>query len=615
MKFLLAYIRKVVEKIKAGKLKELTKQWRWILIYVRRYLLLVGVYTLLSVSGSLLGLGTSLVSRSLVDAVTGYNSQDIIGVAALYVGVGIAQIFIGVIRSRLSLRVSLKITNEIRSDIYQQILQTDWESLASFRTGDLLYRINGDAGMIANHVLTFLPNLVSTLISFGTAFVIMIQNDIIMAMISLGGAPITLITSRYSMMKMREYQKKNQEFSSTKMSFDQETFQNLQMVKAFGLVDTFIDRFHGMQERAIKISMDQNKYQSIGSILTSLTGSLIGYACYGFAIFRLWQGEISYGTMTMFVSMAGSLRGSFSSVVNMMPMLLRAGVSAGRIMEITGLPREQMQEDPRVQQMKKESKRTGIRVHMQDVMFWYEEEQHIYENVNFHAEPGEIIGLVGPSGQGKTTLLRLLLGLYHPKGGSITVGVPGGDSQDVSSATRCLFSYIPQGNILFSGTIEENLRLLKPEATEEDMIRVLKAACAWEFVNDLEEGIQTEVQEGGRRFSEGQKQRLCIARALLADAPIVLLDEATSALDMATEQRVLHNIIRSEPHRTLIVTAHRPSVFSMCSRMYRVQKGAVREIFGWEAEEEAPEEEAWEPEADLPEPDMKIAATWGDGPL
>ena len=195
------------------------------------------------------------------------------------------------------------------------------------------------------------------------------------------------------------------------------------------------------------------------------------------------------------------------------------------------------------------------------------------------------------------------------------MGVPGGDSQDVSSATRCLFSYIPQGNILFSGTIEENLRLLKPEATEEDMIRVLKAACAWEFVNDLEEGIQTEVQEGGRRFSEGQKQRLCIARALLADAPIVLLDEATSALDMATEQRVLHNIIRSEPHRTLIVTAHRPSVFSMCSRMYRVQKVTLREIFGWEAEEEAPEEEAWEPEADLPEPDMKIAATWGDGPL
>lgn len=586
MKHLLAYIRKGIEKIKAGKLKELTKQWRWILIYVRRYWLLVGLYTLLSVSGSLLGLGTSLVSRSLVDAVTGYNSQDIIGVAFLYVGVGISQIFIGVIRGRLSLRVSLKITNEIRGDIYRQILQTDWEALASYRTGDLLYRINGDAGMIANHVLTFLPNLVSTLISFGTAFVIMMQNDVAMAFISLGGAPVTLIVSRYSMMKMREYQKKNQEFSSTKMSFDQETFQNLQMVKAFGLVDTFIGRFHAMQERAIKISMDQNKYQSIGSILTSLTGSVIGYACYGFAIFRLWQGEISYGTMTMFVSMAGSLRGSFSSVVNMMPMLLRAGVSAGRIMEITTLPRERIREDPEARRMKEESQKRGVRVRMEEVLFWYQEDEPIYERVNFHAEPGEIIGLVGPSGQGKTTLLRLLLGLYHPKGGSVTVEVPGGERQEVSSATRCLFSYIPQGNILFSGTIEENLRMLKPQATEEELIRALEASCAWEFVSRLEEGLKTEVQEGGRRFSEGQKQRICIARALLADAPVVLLDEATSALDMATEQRVLGNIIRSEPHRTLIVTAHRPSVFSMCSRMYRVQEGSVREVFGLEPEEE-----------------------------
>ena len=354
MKHLLAYIRKGIEKIKAGKLKELTKQWRWILIYVRRYWLLVGLYTLLSVSGSLLGLGTSLVSRSLVDAVTGYNSQDIIGVAFLYVGVGISQIFIGVIRGRLSLRVSLKITNEIRGDIYRQILQTDWEALASYRTGDLLYRINGDAGMIANHVLTFLPNLVSTLISFGTAFVIMMQNDVAMAFISLGGAPVTLIVSRYSMMKMREYQKKNQEFSSTKMSFDQETFQNLQMVKAFGLVDTFIGRFHAMQERAIKISMDQNKYQSIGSILTSLTGSVIGYACYGFAIFRLWQGEISYGTMTMFLSLSGTLTSSVNSLASLVPSAISLTISAGRLMDIVEMPQEDYSQDSAVQQFEKQ---------------------------------------------------------------------------------------------------------------------------------------------------------------------------------------------------------------------------------------------------------------------
>lgn len=578
---------KIRKKYKEGRFHELAAQWRWMGIYIRRYWLLVGFYTLLGASGSFLSLGTTMVSRSLVDAVTGYNTQNIATVACLYVGVGVGQIFINVIKQRISLRIRLKIVNEIRCDIFSQVMQTDWEALSGYSTGDLLYRMNGDAGGVANSILTFIPNLVSTLITFGGAFVVMLQNDPTMALIALGGAPISLLASRYSMRKMREYQQKNQEFSSSKMSFDQETFQNLQMIKAFDLVGTFTNRFRKIQDESVKISMDQNKYQSRGSILTSLVGQAIGYACYGFAVYRLWTGDVSYGTMTMLVGMAGSLRGSFSSVVSLAPTAIHAGISAGRIMELVELPREVVEDNPHIRSMKKKAKETGIRVEMKQVDFWYGDTgKPVYTDASFTAAPGEIIGLIGPSGRGKTTTLRLLLGLFHPKGGEITVETPGGKPEPVSSATRCLFSYIPQGNTLFTGTVAENLRILKPDATDEELVSALKQACAWEFVSELEDGLNTEVQENGKRFSEGQKQRLSIARALLADAPVLLLDEATSALDMETEHKVLRNIIRKDPRRTVIVVAHRPSVFDLCTRVYKIADGKMM------PSQEIPKEEA-----------------------
>ncbi len=571
-------IRRIIRRIKEGRLKQLIAELLWMYAYVRKYWLLIGVYVLLGASGSVLALGTSMVSRDLVDAVTGVNSLEIIGVAATYVGVGVAQIFINAVKSRLSLKVRLKVTNEIRADIYEQVLRTNWESLAKYRSGDLLYRVNGDAGMVANTILTFLPNVVTTLISFGGAFVVVMQNDPWMALTALMGAPISFLTSRYSAKRMRDFQRDNQNVASDRTVFDQETFQNLQFIKAFGMLDRVTEKFHRIQQETVDIALKQNKFQQTMTIATSLVGQAVGYACYGFAAFRLWQGQISYGTMTMFVSMAGSLRGSFSSILNLMPQVIRAGISAERIMEITGLPRDSMENQEEAEEIKRRGKEEGIYVHMDSVDFAYEEEKWIYRDADFRAEPGEIVALIGPSGQGKTTTLNLILGLYHPQKGGITIGNPGGMELPASSATRCMFSYIPQGNTMFSGTIAVNMRMVKPDATDEEIRSALEAACAWEFVEKLDHGIDTEVRERGTRFSEGQKQRLSIARALLADAPVMILDEATSALDVATERRVLRRIIKKEPHRTVIVAAHRPSVFSMCSRVYKIGEGRVSEV-------------------------------------
>lgn len=575
---MLAGVKHYIQRIKEGRLKELTAELLWMYAYVRRYWLLIGCYILLDASGSVLSLGTSVVSKDLVDAITGVNSLEIVRVAGTYVGVGVSQIFINAVKSRLSLKVRLKVTNEIRGDIYEQVLRTNWESLAKYRSGDLLYRVNGDAGMVANTILTFLPNVVTTVISFGGAFIIVVQHDPWMALIALMGAPVSFLTSRYSARKMRQFQRDNQNVASDRTVFDQETFQNLQFIKAFGMIDRVTEKFHKIQRESVDLALEQNRFQQSMTIATSLVGQAVGYACYGFAAFRLWQGEISYGTMTMFVSMAGSLRGSFSGILGLLPMVIRSGISAERIMEITSLPRDSMEDKEEADEIRRKGQESGVYVHMEDVSFAYEEEDWIYQDASFRAEPGEIVALIGPSGQGKTTTLNLLLGLYHPQKGGIRVGNPGGRELKASSSTRCLFSYIPQGNTLFSGTIADNMRMVKPEASDEEIRSALEAACAWEFVEKLENGMDTEVRERGTRFSEGQKQRLSIARALLADAPVMILDEATSALDVATERRVLRQIIKKEPDRTVIVAAHRPSVFSMCSRVYEVGGQRLEEV-------------------------------------
>lgn len=578
MKYFIAYIQRIARRIREGRLRELLAQWAWMAHYIRRYWLLIGGYTLLNMTGSALGLLTTMTSRALVDSVTGHNSGMLGFAAAAYVGVGVGQIFVSAIRSRASLKINLRISTGIRLDIFGRVIQTDWEALSEYRPGDLQYRLNGDVMVVINNILTFIPSLASMLVSFGGAFAVMVQNDPAMAVIALCGAPVSLIVSRYNIIKMREYQKKSQEFASQNVSFNQELFQNLQTIKAFGLVDTFTRRYQEQQKKAMGIQLDRNKYQQLGNILTSLVGQVIGYACYGFAIFRLWQGEISYGTMTMLVGMAGSLRGSFSSMVNLVPSAISAGISAGRIMEITDLPRETVAYSPKLRRMLAAAHDTGVLVQMQDVTAGYAQDKPVYSSARFRAAPGEIIGLVGPSGLGKTTTLKLLLGLLHPRAGQVTVTCGSEEAEPVSAATRQLFSYIPQGNTLFSGTIADNVRMMRPGATDEEVQGALEAACAWEFVSNLESGVNTSIQDNGQRLSEGQKQRISIARAILADAPVLLLDEATSALDVATERRVLRRIIKYDPKRTVIVTAHRPSVFAQCTRVYLVGGGRFEAI-------------------------------------
>lgn len=215
---------------------------------------------------------------------------------------------------------------------------------------------------------------------------------------------------------------------------------------------------------------------------------------------------------------------------------------------------------------------------MRGVEFSYLEGKKVITGSDFRAAPGEIVALIGPSGEGKTTMIRLILGLIRPEQGETVMIAADGREVVMNAETRHLFAYVPQGNTMLPGTIAENMRVVKEDATDEEIIEALKISCAWDFVKQMPGTINSPIGERGRGFSEGQSQRLAIARAVLRDAPVLLLDEATSALDVTTERRVLRNIIRQRPNKTCIVTTHRPSVLNLCQRVYRVMDGKVTEL-------------------------------------
>lgn len=573
---MIEYIKDLIEKIKNGMLKEMYIEGKWIAKYIYKYKWGVVFYIFLGILGTILGLISSVFSKNLIDAVTGHDSENIGVIIATIIGMGLGSIILEAVTGRISAKINIKVGNEIRADIYDKIINTDWESMSSFHSGDLLTRLTGDATTVADSVLGWIPNLITKLVQFICIFAVIMYYDPTMAVLSLLSAPITILVSKSLMLKMRKFNKASREISSEMMAFNEETFQNLQSIKAFNLINVFSNRLRGVQEKAKKVGLEYNKFSIYTYCFMSVVGMVVYYSCFGWGVYRLWTGHITYGTMTLFLQLSSKLSSSFSDLINVVPSAIGATTAAGRIMEVVELPRENIKDDSIVDTMCTNLDDNGISVKVEDGYFKYlNSEKVVLDNANIEANPSEIIALVGPSGEGKSTMMRILLGLTNLKSGKATLKDESGLNCHISASSRKLMAYVPQEKTMFSGTIAENMRMVKADATDEEIINALKDACAYDFVEKLPEGIYSSIGERGLGFSEGQNQRLSIARALLRNSPILLLDEATSALDVDTERRVLKNIMESNKKRTCIVTTHRPSVLNMCDRVYRISDSRV----------------------------------------
>ncbi|MFV0363044.1 MAG: ABC transporter ATP-binding protein [Suipraeoptans sp.] len=570
-------IKKVIKKIKEGFLQKMLYELAWIYHILAEYRKAIVGFTLISLIGIGLSLFLSFQIKGLIDSLVSQEWSEVISVAVLYVCIGIINVVLNMITQRLSAKVSARAKTALSLKTYRSILKADWETVIEHHSGDLLTRIQEDILAISSSTVGWIPSVGISLMQIIACVVIILYYDMSMILIILIVAPVILIGSRIFLRKMYISNKKQRKTASAVMSLYKESFQHLQSIKGFGLGNYFNKKMYSQQMEREHIDLEVNKYSIASWGIMYISGQVAALICLGWAIFHVYQGKISIGTMALLVMLAGTVASSFKSFIQLIPEAIGTISSAERVRELLNLPEEKPENQEEYQRMRRDAQAAGVSIHFENINFNYKNGKEVFKNISYDVNAGEIVAFVGPSGEGKTTMLRILLGIVKVQG-SIEI-----HSQNmklpISSESRSLMSYVPQGNSMLNGTIAENMRMLNPEATDDDIITALKDACAYEFVSMLTDGIYHDIGESGIGFSEGQNQRLAIARSLMCKAPILLLDEATSALDVATERQVLANLMNSETKRTCILTTHRPSVLSMCNRVYRIANTDITEIY------------------------------------
>lgn len=570
------FVQTLLNKLDDGTFSDFFEDWKWIFSYSRKYTKVIICYTIIGIISSTLGLVSSVASKYMIDIITGYQFEKLWLVAVIMVSSMVVSLLFTSLVNRYSTKLSIYVNNDMQADIFDRIIDADWLSISQFENGDILNRFNNDVNTVASNAVSWLPNLIIYVYSIVATLAVILYYDATMALIALLSAPILLLSGRYLMRKNSEYRRKVLEVNSKLMNYEVETFYNFDTIKSFGVMEHYSKGLRGWQERFKQTNLAYNLFTIKTNIGMSVLSAGVSFLAFGYCLFRLWTGDILYGTMTLFLEQRSKLSNQFSNLVRIIPGMLNSAVSARRIRELVELPREVHM--PEQSERMRQAAQHGFTVQLEHVNFAYIQEHRVLTDSNFIASPGEIVALVGPSGEGKTTMLRMILGLLHPNQGTAQLVTQDGETVPIHADTRRYFSYVPQGNTLMSGTIADNLRVVKEDATEEEIKQALETACAWEFVQKMPDGIHSLLGTRGRGVSEGQAQRISIARAVLRDAPILLLDEATSALDVATERQVLRNIMHRHPNKTCIVTTHRPSVLNLCQRIYRVIDTKVTQL-------------------------------------
>ena len=562
-------IRQMLRSLFRGEtLRRTLRDWKWILSFTRSHWLGVIVLTCLGLISSALGLLSGIITKNLIDSIISLNTEKLIPMTVLMVLSAALGVVFQSFSARYSARLSTTMHQEVQRHTFERLVHSDWMSLRRFPTGDLLSRFSGDIGTISGCAMTFLPNVIVQTFTLLVTFALIVYYDPTMALICLVSTPALFLASRSLLRRQRDFNVRLRQTASGMTGFQSETFRNIDTLKGFGIESAVTDQLLQWQKKERDVILEHNSFTVRTHALLTTLSTLVQYVAMAYCIVRLWQGQMILSTMTFFLQQRGTLQSAFSSLIGQIPRILSGSVAAERIRELSELPQDPPPTD--------ELPTPWCHIRLKNVSAAYEDGIRVLDDISLQAGPGEIIALVGPSGEGKTTLLRLLLGLMQPLDGIMELTDARGTVHTLGAQTRRYFSYVPQGNTLLAGSIAQNLRMVNPKASDAEIIAALEGACAWDFVSQMPGTIHARLGEGGMGLSEGQAQRIAIARALMRRAPAMLLDEITSALDMDTEQKVLKYLMNLGV--TCIVSTHRPSVLTMCTRAYRVEDGRISQL-------------------------------------
>ena len=540
----------------------------WILKRIRRRVPAILFLVSAEVGYSLFCVYFALGSRGVIDSAVAGNRARFLSAclnqAGIIAGILICLTLVRHLRERL--RADLE--RDWKQRLLRGLLHGDYEKVSRYHSAELLNRLNNDVSRVNDGVLAILPSAASMVTRLGAAVIVLGTLDLWFTLLVAALGILVFSATALMRRRLKNLNKQVSEHDGKVSGLLQETMEKLLMVQAMDVADEVEHRADGLMQQRYQV---QRKRKNI-SLLTNTGISLMSYGSGFLALvwcaYRMLQGQMSFGSLTAVTSLVSQLQTPFVNLSGVLPQYLAMAASAERLMELQEIQGEPapVRETPEVLYENMQA------ITAENLTFSYDRDQ-VLQNAEFMLPKGAFAVITGPSGMGKSTLLKLMLGVFRPEEGNAALVFEKG-KLTLDRSTRRLFAYVPQSNLLLSGTIRENLTIVRPQATEQELREAIYVSAMDEYLPNLPDGLDTVLGESGAGLSEGQAQRLAIARAILGGAPILLLDECTSALDEETERKVLQRL-RALENRTCIAVTHRPAAISLCDWRLEVSGGKI----------------------------------------
>ncbi|MCD8216375.1 MAG: ABC transporter ATP-binding protein/permease [Clostridiales bacterium] len=541
----------------------------WIYSYSKTKLLWVlcvaGISGIISVCYVFL----ALASKNILDIATGDKTGSIALWALVLCGIIGFQAFLNVLGSNIRIRAMGKIEISIKQGVFKKLLKKKYISLSAYHTGEIVNRMSADITVVINGIVDLLPVAVSIATQIVSGFIVLIYIDAKFTLVVIAVGVILFIAGRIYAKHFKYLHKEVQTSDGVIRSFIQEIFENIIVIKSFSNFLPVSGRLMEKQLESYKIKLKRNTVGNIANtgVYVLFTASYYGALIWG--AFKILAGTITFGTLTAFLQVIDQVRSPMKNMSSLIPSYYSMIASAERLMELEAMEDEELSPC----NIKYEDIEA---IEIDNLTFGYGEKELIFDGAFGSIDKNSLTTVIGPSGEGKSTLLKLILGIIEPKSGGLYFKTKRGRVK-IDGGFRELFAYVPQGNMVLSGSLRDNIRFFNEETADEKIIEAAKTAQIYDLTEELKDGLDTVIGERGFGLSEGQVQRISIARAILSDTPILLLDEATSALDAETEERLLKAITGLE-NKTCIFVSHKEAAVSCCDKILKVTKGKISEV-------------------------------------
>ncbi len=544
---------------------------KWIIKSVKNQFPAVFLLIISNAVLSFLGVVFAFKCSTVIDAANTFDKQGLISGLIFLLLLITSQIVIRIIVQNISVRVCAKTEIIFKSKLFSNILNKDYSEITAFHSGDLMTRLTSDISIMSDGIITLAPSVVAmiTRLVFAAAGLILLDPSFAFLFI-IAGILILLVTSFFRTL-MKKLHKKIQETDGILRSFLQESIGGILMIKVFGIEDKINEKAQIYQDDNYDAKMKRRTISIAANTGLSLIFQLGFLFAFGWGAFNLYSGAITVGTITAIIQLVNQIQSPFAGMSGILPRYYSILASAERIIEIEQLNGEKGENIKALDSLSSYEKLDSLL--FEDISFGYDRDI-VLQNANLEIKKGDFAVISGISGIGKSTLLKLLLGVINPESGQISLVFNDGEKRIADKSTRPLFSYVPQGNLLLSGTLRDAVTICKNDATDEEINFALSVSCSDKFIEEFPLGLDTIIGEKGFGLSEGQVQRLAVARAILSGEPIILLDEATSALDEETEKELLQNI-KNLKDKTCIIISHKKAAYDICNKEIKIENKKI----------------------------------------